>query len=133
MWAFDPDRLDRRDPRLVARALPLVQAVVRAYSRLRVDGVENVPARGPALFAANHNGGIAGPDLLCTLAVLWGALGPDAPLYALAHDFPMRQLTPLGRALQPFGAVRASPSNVSRIFERGGSALVYPGGDLDAY
>ncbi len=129
---FDGDRLDARDPELIARLLPVARAFNANYLRLRVRGVENIPS-GPALFVSNHNGGIAGPDLSCTLATLWHARGPEAALYALAHDFAMRQFTPLGRVLQRFGAIRASPSNVRRVLARGAQALVYPGGDLDAY
>ena len=129
---FDPDRLDRRDPDLVAAVLPVVQAFTRGYLRLRVDGLEHIPP-GPALYVANHNGGIAGPDLACTLGTLWGARGPGAPLYALAHDFAMRQVTPLGRVLQRFGAVRAHPGNAARALTSGAPCLVYPGGDLETY
>lgn len=130
--AFDPDALDRRDVRTIRRLLPVFEAFNRAYLRLSRDGLEHVPA-GPALLVGNHNGGIAGPDLTCTLATLWRVRGPDAPLYALAHDFAMRQLTPLGALLQRFGAVRACPENARRVLAAGGQALVYPGGDLDAY
>lgn len=126
------DRLDARDPALIARLLPAVRAFNRRYLRLSVRGLERLPS-GPALFVSNHNGGIAGPDLVCTLATLWDARGPEAPLHALAHDFAMRQLPPLGRALQRFGAVRACPENALRALACGGSVLVYPGGDLDAY
>ncbi|HUQ01649.1 MAG TPA: lysophospholipid acyltransferase family protein [Kofleriaceae bacterium] len=129
---FDPDALDRRDVRLIRALLPLFELYARRYVRLRVDGLEHVPST-PAIFAANHNGGIAGPDLPCTLSTLWRARGADAPLYALAHDFAMRQLTPLGRVLQRLGAVRASPENARRVLDAGGQVLVYPGGDLDAY
>lgn len=129
---FDGDALDRRDPRLIARLLPVLRPILRHYFRLRVQGLEHLP-RTPALLVGNHNGGIFGPDLPCTLGTLWESLGPDAPLYALAHDFAMRQLAPLGRILQRFGAVRATPDNARRILEHGGQALVYPGGDLDAY
>jgi 1-acyl-sn-glycerol-3-phosphate acyltransferase len=130
--AYDPDALDRRDPRVIARALPAFEWLAARYFRLRADGVEHLPA-GPALLVANHNGGILGPDLCCTLATLWRALGVDAPLYALAHDFPMRQLTPLGRLLQMLGAIRASRANAARALATGAKVLVYPGGDLDAY
>ncbi len=130
--AFDGDRLDARRPEIVRALLPMVEAFTATYLRLRVDGVAHVPAT-PAIFVANHNGGIFGPDLLCTLATLWRARGPDAPLYALAHDFAMRQLTPLGRLLQALGAVRASPANARRVLASGGQVLVYPGGDLEAY
>lgn len=132
MQSFDPNRLDARDAKLVTRLLPIARAFSRRYLRLAVEGRENI-VRGPAVFVSNHNGGIAGPDLACTLSMLWQELGPDAPVYALAHDFVMRQLTPLGRALQHLGAVRASPENAARILESGGSFLVYPGGDLEAY
>jgi 1-acyl-sn-glycerol-3-phosphate acyltransferase len=88
---------------------------------------------GPALLVANHNGGIMGPDLLCTLSVLWRHLGADTPLYALAHDFAMRQFTPLGRVIQRFGAISARRRNAATALSLGGQVLVYPGGDLEAY
>jgi 1-acyl-sn-glycerol-3-phosphate acyltransferase len=132
MVAFDPDRLDARDPDLIRTVLPAVRALTRRYLRLEREGLEHVPA-GPALLVGNHNGGILGPDVPCTMRTLWETIGPEAPLYGLAHDFAMRQLTPLGRLLQRFGGVRASPHNAARILEAGGKALVYPGGDLEAY
>ncbi|MFZ6182806.1 lysophospholipid acyltransferase family protein [Nannocystis pusilla] len=128
----DPDRLDARDAGLIAAILPLVAGFNRHYLRLRVDGVEHL-RRGPVLYVGNHNGGIAGPDLACTLGCLWNALGPESPLYALAHDFAMRHVRPVGAALQRFGAVRATPQNALRILRAGGQVLVYPGGDLEAY
>jgi 1-acyl-sn-glycerol-3-phosphate acyltransferase len=130
--AFDPDALDRRDRALIRVLLPIFEAFNRVYLRLSRDGLEHVPD-APAIFVANHNGGIMGPDLTCTLATLWRVRGPDAPLYALAHDFAMRHFTPLGRFLQKLGAVRASPANARRVLDRGGQVLVYPGGDLEAY
>jgi 1-acyl-sn-glycerol-3-phosphate acyltransferase len=129
---FDGDRLDARDPRLIARVLPIVRAFNENYLHLCVRGIENVTSH-PVLFVSNHNGGIAGPDLSCTLATLWDVRGPDAPIYALAHDFAMRQFTPLGAVLQRFGAIRASQQNALRVLAGGGQVLVYPGGDLDAY
>jgi len=130
--SFDPDSLDRRDPRFIEGLLPPLEWLHANYFRLEATGSEHARS-GPALFVANHNGGILGPDLFCTLPVLWRWLEPTAPLYALAHDFAMRQLTPLGRALQRIGAIRASRSNAARVLSSGGHLLVYPGGDLDAY
>lgn len=129
---FDPDDLTARDPSLIARLLPAVRRINARYFRLHVSGLENLP-RTRALLVGNHNGGILGPDLFCTLGTLWDALGPDAPVFALAHDFAMRQVPTVGQAIQRVGAVRASPDNARRILERGGLALVYPGGDLEAY
>ncbi|MGZ3477913.1 MAG: 1-acyl-sn-glycerol-3-phosphate acyltransferase [Polyangiales bacterium] len=124
------DVLDGRDPRLIARVLPFVRVFNRHYVRLRVHGREHLPS-SPSLFVGNHNGGMAGPDLACTLGTLWEH--HPRPLYALAHDFAMRQLTPFGAILRKFGAIRASHEHAMRAFESGASVLVYPGGDLDAY
>lgn len=131
---YHPDALDRRDARLIEQLLPILERFTSAYFRLTCTGT--VPAaseRTPTLFISNHNGGIMGPDLFCTLSVLWRQLTPQRPLYALAHDFAMRQLTPLGRLLQKFGALAASRENANQVLAAGGDLLVYPGGDLDAY
>ena len=129
---FDPDSIGRRDPAAIRALLPFVSALNRRYLRLQRSGLEHIP-RTPALFVSNHNGGITGPDLACTMGTLWEVLGAEAPLYALAHDFAMRQFTPLGRLLQRVGAIRAHPDNAERVLQSGGQALVYPGGDLEAY
>ncbi len=129
---FNPDRLDGRDPAFIESVLPLVRFANRRYLRLRAEGFERL-AREPVLYVGNHNGGIAGPDLCGTLGSLWGILGVAHPLYALAHDFAMRQLSPLGRLIQRFGALRGTPENALRALRTGAQVLVYPGGDLDAY
>lgn len=129
---IDADRLDARDPGLIASILPFIRASNRRYFRLRTEGFEHLE-RGPVLYVGNHNGGIAGPDLCCTLGSLWDARGPEAPLFALAHDFPMRHFQRLGAMIQRFGAIRATPQNAIRSLAAGAQLLVYPGGDLDAY
>jgi 1-acyl-sn-glycerol-3-phosphate acyltransferase len=132
---FDPDRLDARDEGAIRSLLPVLREVNARYLKLRVEGLEHVArvAGEPAVFVSNHNGGMTGPDVLCTIGTLWETLGPSTPLYALAHDFAMRQLTPFGRVIQRFGALRANPENASRALASGAKVLVYPGGDLEAY
>jgi 1-acyl-sn-glycerol-3-phosphate acyltransferase len=107
---FDTNDLDARDPQLIARVLPFVRWYLRRYVRLQVTGSELLQP-GAALVVGNHNGGICGPDLLATLGVLWTSLGPETAVHALAHDFAMQQLTPLGRLLQcrPMSRTPARP------------------------
>jgi 1-acyl-sn-glycerol-3-phosphate acyltransferase len=126
------DTLDRRDPAFIRAVLPYLEWFNAHYFRVRGEGLENAPA-GPAMYVANHNGGILGPDLFCTLALLWRTFGADSPLYALAHDFAMRQVPPLGRLLSKVGAIAACRPNAERVLGSGGQVLVYPGGDIDAY
>ena len=129
---YDADTLERRDPEFIRRLLPIADAFNRYYVRLDVAGTLNIP-RTPCLYVGNHNGGISGPDLVCTLGTLWKTLGVEHPLYALAHDFAMRQLKPFGALVQRGGGISARHHNAERVFERGGQVLVYPGGELDAF
>ena len=129
---FDGDQLELRDPALVDALLPVFEDIARGYFRLKVEGLEHLQ-QPQALFVGNHNGGIMGPDLLCTMSVLWRHLGHETPLHALAHDFAMRRMVPLGRVLQRLGALRANQDNARRALQAGRHVLVYPGGDLDAY
>ncbi|MEO6950984.1 MAG: 1-acyl-sn-glycerol-3-phosphate acyltransferase [Polyangia bacterium] len=132
MSVLELDPRDARSARLVSALLPIAETVCKHYVRLEVEGLENI-LKTPALFVGNHSGGISGPDIACTLSTLWRQLGPDYPLYALAHDFAMRMFTPFGRVIGLFGAIAATRHNALRVFEAGGSVLVYPGGDIDAY
>ena len=129
---LDVDRLDLRDPALIARVLPVLRPFTHGYCGLRVEGLERLPS-GPALYVGNQSGGILGADVLCTLATLWDTLGADAPLYALAPDFAITRLRPLGRFAQRFGGVRASAASATRVLDAGGSVLAYPGGASEAY
>ncbi|HTA93386.1 MAG TPA: 1-acyl-sn-glycerol-3-phosphate acyltransferase [Polyangiaceae bacterium] len=130
--SFDADCLRARDPATIAAVLPFLRVANRRYLRLCAEGFDAVP-EGPVLYVGNHSGGIAGPDICCTLGSLWDARGPEAPLYALAHDFAMRHFSRFGRLIQRFGALRADPEIALAALRRGAQVLVYPGGDLDAY
>lgn len=131
--SFDGDRIDGHDPSWIARALPFCELLNRHWLRLVVEGEEHLPA-GPALYVGNHNGGVFGPDLPCTLATLWRHLaGQSRRLTMMTHDLAMRTITPLGRLVQRLGAVRASPENALRALAAGNAVLVYPGGEHDAY
>ncbi|HVW26043.1 MAG TPA: 1-acyl-sn-glycerol-3-phosphate acyltransferase [Polyangiaceae bacterium] len=131
MKPYMPDALDRREPELIAKVLPVLEAVNQHYFRSSCEGLEHVDG-SPAMFVSNHNGGMLGPDFFCTLGALWRVLTPESPLYALAPDFAMRQFKPLGRLLQRFGAIPATPANALRVLRGGGQVLVYPDGHLRA-
>src|SRR6266404_637416 len=42
----------------IARTAPVLEFMYSKYFRVRLQGLENVPATGPALLVANHSGGI---------------------------------------------------------------------------
>jgi 1-acyl-sn-glycerol-3-phosphate acyltransferase len=127
---IDPDDLDARSPTVIHRAAAILKRSVIPWHRGKVHGIENVPD-GACLFVGNHNAGMYTPDTYVFLEALYDQGGADALPYALAHQ-EVFKAPPLGRLLVSLGAVRACHENATRIFERGHSILVYPGGDIDS-
>lgn len=127
---FDPDRFDQRDPALFERLAPWVERIHCRYHRAEVRGVERVPA-GPALFVANHNGGLWTADTWILGHALYRRFGLEGVPYGLGHE-KVLAFPPFNRILVPLGAVRATPANAERLLAAGHKVLVYPGGDEDA-
>lgn len=126
----DPDDLDARDPRIIDRAAAVLKRTLIPWHRGVVRGLENLPD-GAMLFVGNHNAGIYTPDSYVFLEALYDRGGAEAMPYALAHQEVLKP-PPLGHLLTRLGAVRACHENAERIFARGHSILVYPGGDLES-
>jgi 1-acyl-sn-glycerol-3-phosphate acyltransferase len=101
------------------------------WFRAEVDGFENVPDE-PVLFVGNHSGGGATPDtLIFLLAYNTYFTVEGRPLYALAHDV-LTKTPMIGQLIRKLGVVPADHSFAEKTFDNGGSALVYPGGDVEA-
>src|SRR5262245_6920028 len=56
----DPDTLPDSgyEPAFLDETAPLLEFLYAKYFRVRMLGMENVPAAGPALVVANHSGGL---------------------------------------------------------------------------
>jgi len=126
------DDVRARDPELVALLLDLFALSSKYYFRLRVEGVENIPATGPVLLVGNHNGGFVPTDGFFTALAIRDHFGPDRALYALAHDFIFDD--PLLRSYAGrLGMLRAGHESARHAFAEGGCVLVYPGSDLETF
>ncbi len=123
---------ERRDPEFISQALPLVMAAARAYFRLHIEGVQNVPQKGAVLMVGNHNGGLQPVDTFITAGAVVESQGPERPVYGLGHDILFREPS-LGNFIERMGALRAHPDAARMVLESGGVILVYPGGDIDAF
>jgi 1-acyl-sn-glycerol-3-phosphate acyltransferase len=105
-------------------------AFSRRWFRFQLRGAERIPA-GPCLFVANHSGaGYA--DVICLLGELGHRFGVQRRVVGLSHGFPLG-IPVYGELIRSCGAVDASPEAARAAFARGYDALVYPGGDIDAY
>ena len=121
----------QRDPKIVRRTLPLIEAVNRYFSA-EVRGWENVPTQGPMLIVGNHSGGAQTMDTAPLLERWINDRGPDMPLYMLGYDllFAFPIVGPLWRKL---GLLRAHPALARAALKRGAAAVVFPGGDYEVF
>lgn len=128
-----PDGVDlsQRDPEFIKHMLPRLWLLATLYHRAEVRGLENVPNE-PVLFVGNHSGGANVPDtFIFMLAYNTYFTVEGRPLYGLGHDLVTR--VPLvGAFARKLGVVTAGTRSAEAIFRTGASALVYPGGDVEA-
>jgi len=126
-----PEELRERDPAWIRAVLPTLWLASTVWFRAEVHGFENVPDE-PVLFVGNHSGGGSTPDTFVFLLAYNTYFTVEGrPLYALAHDT-VTAAPFFGGLTRKLGVVPAANSFAERIFTSGGSALVYPGGDVEA-
>ncbi len=123
--------LGGRDAGFIKGMLPRLWLVASVWFRAEVDGFEKVPDE-PVLFVGNHSGGAGVPDTFVFLLAYNTYMTVEGrPLYALGHEM-VTSLPLVGAFARKMGVVTADSAAAASIFERDGSVLVYPGGDVEA-
>lgn len=114
------------DPHFLERAAPLLEFLWSRYFRVRLLGVENVPANGAAMLVGNHSGGIPYDGALL--------------LYGIYRDQPShRRVRPLvanfafragwmANVVSRIGGVRASTETALPLLDAGELVAVFPEG-----
>jgi 1-acyl-sn-glycerol-3-phosphate acyltransferase len=114
------------DPAFLDRAAPLLEFLWSRYFRVRLLGIENIPASGPALLVANHSGGIPYDGTLL--------------MYGIRRDHPShRRVRPLvanfafragwmSQVVARVGGVRASTETALPLLAAGELLAVFPEG-----
>ncbi|HEY5949759.1 MAG TPA: lysophospholipid acyltransferase family protein [Kofleriaceae bacterium] len=126
------DDIHARDPELLLVLCDLYRWLGKHYFRLRVEGIENVPATGPVLLVGNHSGGFLPSEGFYTEIAIYDHFGKDRAVYALAHDFLFEDPV-LRRYAGRMGLLRAGHDSAHHAFAAGACVLVYPGSDLDTF
>jgi 1-acyl-sn-glycerol-3-phosphate acyltransferase len=125
------DEISARDPALLELGFDLLHVLARYYFRLRVEGIEEVPA-GPVLFVGNHSGGLVPLEGFFLSMAIRERFGIEREVYALAHDFLFEDPV-LRRYAGRMGMLRAGHTSAHHAFAAGGSVIVFPGSDLDTF
>jgi 1-acyl-sn-glycerol-3-phosphate acyltransferase len=114
------------DPEFIERASPLLEFMWSRYFRVRLLGLENVPAHGPALLVANHSGGIPYDGAML--------------MYGVYREHPQhRRVRPLvanfafhsgwmAHVVGRIGGVRASTETALPLLAAGNLVAVFPEG-----
>jgi 1-acyl-sn-glycerol-3-phosphate acyltransferase len=114
------------DPEFLERTAPVLEFLWNRYFRVRLLGLENVPAQGAALLVANHSGGIPYDGAML--------------LYGIYRDHPAhRRVRPLvanfafhspwiAQVIGRIGGVRASTESALPLLARGELVAVFPEG-----
>lgn len=118
------------DPVVTRRVVEVARPILKFWHRSEVRGVDKIPTGG-ALVVSNHSGGLLTMDIPVFGVDFYDHFGYDNPLYWLGHDILLSQ--PLGDFLRHTGLIRAAPENAQKALRSGGTVLVFPGGEYDAY
>ncbi|MBN1282278.1 MAG: acyltransferase family protein [Proteobacteria bacterium] len=105
---------------------PIFDFLYLHYFRVRSTGIGNVPARGPAIFVANHAGALPYDGAMVHMAVheaTRGARGVRFLVDDFAYDLPF-----IGTIIQRLGGVRASQENAARLIGAGHLIVAFPEG-----
>lgn len=114
------------DPRFVEETEPLLDFLWTKYFRVRLEGIEKVPASGPALVVANHSGGL--PYDGAMLIHAFHKFHPQRRAFRpLVANFAFRSswMCPV---ISKIGGVRASMQNALELVHKGHLVGVFPEG-----
>jgi 1-acyl-sn-glycerol-3-phosphate acyltransferase len=115
------------DPELNSRVLmPLARALYQHWFRVRMQGLANVPAEGPALVVANHSG-VLPVDAIMLQSGLHDEHPGHRNLRLLGADL-VYELPVLAQLARKAGHARASPSEAHRLLRSGELVGVFPEG-----
>ncbi|MGB0121076.1 MAG: lysophospholipid acyltransferase family protein [Solirubrobacterales bacterium] len=118
-WGFDEE--------FAEAAFPIFDFLYRAWWRVQVEGVHNVPGHGRALLVANHAGSVFPFDA----TMIGTAIQKEHPLprwsKALvlnwAFDLPF-----VSYFIRRIGGVAANPANLGRLLNQDQPVMVFPEG-----
>jgi 1-acyl-sn-glycerol-3-phosphate acyltransferase len=108
------------------RARTLLSFLYERWWRVDLAGLENLPARGPLLFVANHSGVLPWDGLMLAHAIERDRPDLGRPRFTVADwlvTLPFAQ-----PYLARVGGVRACRENVDRLLSHGHSVIVFPEG-----
>jgi 1-acyl-sn-glycerol-3-phosphate acyltransferase len=114
------------DPHFLERAAPLLEFLWSRYFRVRLLGIENVPASGAALLVGNHSGGIPYDGALLLYGI-YRNQPSHRRVRPLVANFAFRAGW-MANVVSRIGGVRASTETALPLLDAGELVAVFPEG-----
>jgi 1-acyl-sn-glycerol-3-phosphate acyltransferase len=118
----------RPAPAMVRFVGRYLEPFVRLCYRPTLEGIANLPERGPFLLVANHSAGLGIAEILSFLSLYLRDVGPERPLTGFAHPLGFR-VWPLSAAHRLLGTIPSTYEAAEQALSMGVPILVFPGGD----
>jgi 1-acyl-sn-glycerol-3-phosphate acyltransferase len=110
----------------------IYEFLYRHWFRVEVEGIDNIPAEGPALLVANHSGAFPSDGVMIAKAVR-EEHGRPRPVH-LVTEQGLGRVPGVGMLFTKLGAVGAHPANVHRLlFDEKQLVLQFPEGPDGAH
>lgn len=120
---LDPYGIRKTD---LVRAYSVLKLLYRYYFRVRVEGIEHVPARGRAMLVGNHSGGWA-IDGLMVMAACFFEMEPPRLVQSMVDKF-MGRIPFASTWTARAGHLVGLPENAVHLLEDDRLLLVFPEG-----
>jgi len=110
----------------VARMFTILGFLYRRYFRVRVVGIDHVPARGRAMLIGNHSGGWA-VDALMVLAAAFFEKEPPRLAQGMVEKF-LNKMPFIAQNSQATGQLTGLPEHAERLLRDDRLLMVFPEG-----
>lgn len=114
------------DAELVELVRPFAGFLYRSWWRVTSEGLDLVPADGPALLLANHSGVLPWDSAMIATAML--EEHSAARLVRTLHVPWLTNIPGVAPALAAFGQLQALPENAARLLDEGQLVCAFPEG-----
>lgn len=101
------------------------------YFRMEIGGWHRLP-EGPSLLVGVHASSVVPMEAWSFVQEWWRHFGRERILHGTTHDA-LFVLPGIGDYFRRLGVIPASPESISAALAAGHDAIVWPGGELDAF
>lgn len=114
------------DPELLKMVRPMFEFLYKDWWKVEVEGIKNIPLRGPAMIVANHSGMLPYDAVMINMAS-FKRHAKHRNVRFLVADF-VDNFPVLSLFIRRAGGVKASPENARALLKKGELVCVFPEG-----